>query len=131
MRLLSPAQLLSLRLGITTSCASLHTISSLTSFFYIYVFSLIIHYFPSLLLSAPSLYFLTLCCHLFLFNICTMQSKSKKGQHRWHLCPPIPLALLYFPANPAFVLAAFCGTWGLVCTEHCITQGDSDFACGL
>lgn len=104
--------------------------------FYLSIFSLIIHYFPSLLLSALSLYFLALCCCLFLFNFRTMQRKSKKGSKGGILCTPTPFALPYFhrptfPASPAFVLAAFCWTWSLVCTEQCITQGDSDFACGL
>lgn len=135
-RLFSPAQLLCLRSGICSSCASLHAISSLTSPFYLSVFSLIIHYFPPLLLSALSLYFLALCCCLFLFNFRTMQRKSKKGSKGGILCTPTPFALPYFhrptfPASPAFVLAAFCWTWSLVCTEQCITQGDSDFACGL
>lgn len=92
-KMFSCAQLLSLRSGISSSCASLHIISSLTSPFYISIFSLITHYFPSLLLSALSLYFLALCCCLLLFNICIMERRSKKGSKGGILCTPIPIAL--------------------------------------
>lgn len=77
-------------------CFSSHHLHTLTSPFYISIFSLIIHYFLPLLLSALSLYLLALCCCLFLFNIFTMQRKSKKGSKGGILCTPIPIALLYF-----------------------------------